>query len=200
MLALIVIFAFAVYLFISIGVVVLTVKWAKRSGRSAYRWGLIAVLFMYLLVFWDHIPTLMLHKYYCETKAGFWVYKTPEQWKVENPGVAETLTWQEISPYYKNPDGSFGFKLNDRFIDETRQKKALILPVTVSKDLIIDLKTGETMVERVRVGSGYGTFALGGNNWRVIKFWVKSESCLPGQLEFSRMSTAFKKIGAMRND
>ncbi len=47
---------------------------------------------MYNLVFWDLIPTKLLHKYYCATEAGILVYKTPGQWITENPGVAETLT------------------------------------------------------------------------------------------------------------
>lgn len=200
MLAIIVIFAFVVYLAISIGVMVLTVKWAMRSGRSASRWGLIAVLFMYLLVFWDHVPTLMLHKYYCETKAGLWVYKTPEQWKQENPGVAETLTWKSNSPDFERPDGSFGYRLNERFIYVTRRQKSPILPVTVFIDSIIDVKTGEVMVEFLSVGSGYGTFGLGGDDWRVIKFWVKEEACLPRQSEFFQLETSFKKIGGVRDE
>ena len=42
---------------------------------------------MYNLMFWGLIPTLAMHKYYCATHAGFWVYKTPEQWMKQNPDL-----------------------------------------------------------------------------------------------------------------
>ena len=64
---------------------------AVRKEKSGWKWPLGVAVLLYLAVFWDHIPTVLVHKYYCETEAGFWVYKTPEQWKKENPGVMETL-------------------------------------------------------------------------------------------------------------
>jgi len=42
---------------------------------------------------WD-LPTIPLHKYYCVTQAGFFVYKTPEQWLKEHPEV----TKEELRP------------------------------------------------------------------------------------------------------
>ena len=100
--------AIAVYLIVSIAVVAFSARAAKKKGRSPWRWGGGAALVMYLLVFWDYIPTVVAHKYYCEKEAGFWVYKTVEQWKAENPGVAEVLTWREIpnrSDIVQLPDG-----------------------------------------------------------------------------------------------
>ncbi len=91
MMGLAIIFVFVIYLLVSAIVVWVTVIWARRHGRNTRRWGWGAVLAMYLLPFWDLIPTVLLHKYRCATEAGFWVYKTPEQWAKENPGVLETL-------------------------------------------------------------------------------------------------------------
>lgn len=195
MIALIIFVAFAVYLGLSALMVGLAMRWARRTGRSTRRWGIAAGLFMYLLVFWDHIPTLVLHKYYCATKAGFWIYKTPEQWKAENPGVAETLTWKNLSESFNNHNGTFGIKLNERFVDETRQVYSYILPVKVSIDSVVDIGTNEIMTKRIRVGSGYGSFALGERDWRAIKFWLHAEPCLPGQRKFSELSEQFKTIG-----
>ena len=81
----------AAYLLISIGVVVGTVSYARKHGRSVKRWGWGAALVMWLIPFWDWLPTVAAHQYYCATESGFWVYKTLDQWKKENPGVAETL-------------------------------------------------------------------------------------------------------------
>jgi hypothetical protein len=50
--------AMALYLFISIGVVALAVRYARKHGKSAKRWGWGAVLVMYLVPFWDWLPTV----------------------------------------------------------------------------------------------------------------------------------------------
>ena len=87
---------FSAYALISLAVVVGVVKWARKRGRSTFRWGFAAAFIMYNLVFWDWIPSIIQHEYYCRTKAGFWVYKTLDQWKMENPGVLETLKEENI--------------------------------------------------------------------------------------------------------
>src|ERR1017187_2359067 len=79
------------YLLISIAVVRWAIRYARDNGRSAKRWGWGAALVMYLIPFWDWIPTVATHQFYCAKDAGFWIYKTPEQWKTENPGVMEIL-------------------------------------------------------------------------------------------------------------
>jgi len=88
MFGLIVLLLIAAYLAISVMVVKKTMIWAQSSGRSPRRWGWIAGLTMYLLVFWDLIPTVLLHQYLCATEQGLWIYKTVEEWQRENPGVA----------------------------------------------------------------------------------------------------------------
>lgn len=94
-------FGFGVYLAISYGVVKLAMFIARNVGGRPRLWGMMAGLVMYHLVFWDLIPTLVAHKYYCATEAGFWVYKTPEQWKLENPGVFETLDISHLPEQYR---------------------------------------------------------------------------------------------------
>ncbi|MBK7764911.1 MAG: hypothetical protein IPI44_01795 [Sulfuritalea sp.] len=86
--------AMGLYLLIAFGVVIGAISHARKHGKSTKRWGWGAALVMYLIPFWDWIPTVAVHQYYCATEAGFWVYKTPEQWKKENPGVMETLVAQ----------------------------------------------------------------------------------------------------------
>lgn len=189
MLGLMVLLALGVYLAFSAGVLAWTVRWARRTGRSPWRWGIAAGLVMYLLVFWDHIPTLLLHKYYCATKAGFWVYKTPEQWKAENPGVAETLTWRENSPDYKAPGVTRGYQLNERFIWVHQITEAPLLPVSLDNEAIIDVKNGEAMAKRIRVGAGY----LGGK--RLFRFWTVLEPCVPGKREFGLYLHDFQQLG-----
>jgi hypothetical protein len=80
-----------VYLLISIAIVRCAIRCARNSGGSTKRWGWGAALVMYLIPFWDFLPTLAVHQYYCAVEPGFWVYKTLDQWKQENPGVMEQL-------------------------------------------------------------------------------------------------------------
>ena len=97
---------FGLYLLISIGVVRRAIRYARENGRSAKRWGWGAALVMYSLVFWDWLPTVATHQYYCVKESGFWVYKTLAQWKKENPGVMEGLAMNHLPPeeYRTKPD------------------------------------------------------------------------------------------------
>ncbi|MFH0784977.1 MAG: hypothetical protein V2B20_23895 [Pseudomonadota bacterium] len=176
------------YGWLSFGVVWLVVRWAKKRGRNPVRWGIMAGLIMYHLVFWDFLPTLIVYKYYCATKAGFWVYKTPEQWKEENPGVAETLTWKEMSPKYEAPGVVRGRKYNDRIIWVRKEKESSVVAVGISEDLIIDLKSIETLVRQVSVGSGDV-----GNE--ITRFWTHFASYSPNYKNFGEYQDAYKKLG-----
>ena len=195
MIGLIFLFAFAVYLGLSILVVRLAMRWARANGRRAKRWGVAAGLIMYLLVFWDHIPTIVLHKYYCATKTGLWVNKTPEQWKIENSGVAETLTWRENCPQYQASGVTRGNILNERFAWVESDEHNSILPVTVTHESIIDLQKNSTVVYRITVSSGYGSIALGGKDWRVVKSWVGAKICNPYKEKFGELRREFWMMG-----
>jgi len=181
--------AFGIYLTVSVLLVIATARWARKNGRGVKRWGFAVAFFMYLLVFWDHIPTLLLYKHYCATKAGFWVYKTPEQWKKENPGVAKTLTWKSSSPEYNAPNITRGYRLNERFAWTIQTVDIPILPVSLDYEYIIDTKNGELMNKRVSVGAGY----TGGMKY--IRFWTNLEPCIPNIKEFGYYQRTFKRMG-----
>ncbi len=89
MYGLIVIAIAVAYLLLSIAVVKGARAYARNAGRSMARWGWGAALAMWLIPFWDWLPTVAMHQYTCAAEAGFWVYKTPEQWRQENPGEME---------------------------------------------------------------------------------------------------------------
>ncbi len=189
MIAIAFIAGFLVYLIICVIVIALVVKWAKKRGRSQVRWGIGAAIVMYHLVFWDFLPTLVVYKYYCATKAGFWVYKTPEQWKAENPGVAETLTWREMSPDYKAPGVTSGYQLNERIVYARKRAKRFILPVGITEYLIIDVKNSETLVKQVSVGAGY----VGGKGF--VKFWTTWPTYKPKKKDFLKYMNTFETLG-----
>ena len=189
MIGLLFIVAAVVYLVITIVVIRLAVRWAKRRGRRPVLWGIVAAFIMYNLVFWDFIPTYALYKYYCNTKAGFWVYKTPEQWKAENPGVAETLTWRENPQRYESPDANRGYRLNERFVEVIRETKSPILPVRIYHRSIIDLKNSESVVQMISVSAGY----MDGRE--LLKFWVNMESYIPDVKGYREEFTNYHELG-----
>lgn len=161
------------YLLISLVVVAWAISHAKRRGKSAIRWGLSAALVMYLIPFWDWMPTVAVHQYYCAKDSGFWVYKTLEQWKTENPGVMEGLH-QILVPNQQLPNGDLSI-LDERFAIETHRHKPIpFLSTSIAERLLVDRKTGEVLAKGVDVGSGVGYMATGGG----FKFWLNQEPCI----------------------
>ena len=44
------------------------------------------------------------HQYYCAKDSGFWVYKTLDQWKVDNLKVLDTLIYNKGEPSSRQGD------------------------------------------------------------------------------------------------
>ena len=166
--------AIGVYLLISFGVVIWAATRAK-DGKGAVRRGLLAALVMFLIPCWDWIPTVVAHKYYCEKEAGFWVYKTLDQWKVENPGVMEGLVANKVSIQRVGDEDNYTDTqtLNQRFtwLNE-RHRPIFLLPVHAWKREIVDDKSGEILARHIDFSSGAGRDQL--------KFWMNIQGCPNG--------------------
>jgi hypothetical protein len=127
---------------------------------------------MYSIVFWDFIPTVAVHQFYCAKDSGFWVYKTLEQWKVENPGVMEMLH-QTLQPTQKTSYGDVDM-LDERFSIETHRRQPVpLLTTNIAERRFVDRKTGEILGKSIDVGSGVGNMATGGG----LKFWLNQTPC-----------------------
>ncbi len=162
-----------------------TMQGNGRSGAVATAWAFGAVLALSLPITWDAIPTWIAFKYYAHKEAGLTVFKTLEQWKVENPEVAETL-----EPYgkdYNDPRtkaielavNKTRWMLNARFSFD-REIQNPVLGVHLVHQDIVDTKTGELMVRFSGAGSGNsGGLALGGTGW--WKFWNLHTTARPEQ-------------------
>ncbi len=173
----VIVLAMGLYLLISIGVVVGVINYAKKNGKSAKRWGWGAALVMYLLVFWDWIPTVVVHKYYCATEAGFWVYKTPEQWNKENSGVMETLVSNKgkVSDYLENGDSyTRTSHMNQRFFYVGKRSKQLLFNRWRDGQEIIDSKTNEIIARELDFSTSQKPLQAGWSGW---KFWLYKERC-----------------------
>lgn len=166
--------AIILYLLISIAVVIGAIIYARKHGKSAKRWGAGAALIMYLLVFWDHIPTLVAHKYYCEKEAGFWVYKTLDQWKAENPGAVETLVANKDAPSNRQGDMTNyidTYFLNQRFNWVVKHNGPLLFNRWRHEQEVIDAKSGEVLARYVDFSTAHQQREAGWSGW---KFWLDS--------------------------
>ncbi len=198
------------YLLFSVLVVCLAIWFARKLGRSAKCWGWSAALAMFLIPFWDWLPTVVEHQYYCATQSGFWVYKTLEQWKEENPGVIETLM-----SYNKDPgvapsfpaqqetrrDGhekSIIHHMNRRFDKTTNWQdisKGLLIGRT--EETLVDIGKNEVIARYVGFSSGYSV-AMPRDPSDPWKAWLCSSDCLVGgreqRMEFGKFYLQFKGV------
>jgi hypothetical protein len=176
MMGLIILVVLGLYLALSAWVVWGTVRWAKNTNRKPWRWGLLAGLIMYLLVFWDHIPTLVAHKYYCDKYAGFTVHKTVEQWKQENPGVAEGLHADNRAKSYDLMPGIERLDLNERLAKD-RFMESLLLGIVKRESRIVDKKNNFVLASWVDLDTDILNISLHARTLRDYKFWLSKESC-----------------------
>lgn len=177
--------AFGAYLLISIGVVRWTIRYARNNGRSAKRWGWGAALGMYSLVFWDWLPTVAVHQYYCAKDSGFWVHKTIDQWKAENPGVMETLVANEGTPsryeqFDHGHEKTNTYLLNERFnwIVKHRDVSSLLLIIRTEQQ-VKDVKKNEVLASYVDFSAGNSVKDTIGPPGP-LKFWLGNRHCSGG--------------------
>lgn len=175
--------AFVVYLIIFIAVVWLAARAARKRNIKRWKWGVPAALFMYLVVFWDHIPSLLLHDYYCESEAGFWIYTSPEQWVQKNPGVAETLVETED---VQSENGAY--ILNQRFRWSVKKTGPHPVALFRHEQTVFDVVTGEVMARYVDFSRGYGNpFTYNPYGWSGLKFWLGKNHCKGGRKNQGKM-------------
>jgi hypothetical protein len=181
--------AIAVYLIVLITVTRLAYRSAAKRGLPrGKRWQTAAggFLLVYLPVFWDHIPTIVAHKYYCEKEAGFWVYKTLEQWKRENPGVLDALVNSKGAPSrYERYDDGRGkidtYLLNERFNwIVSQQDISSFLPIIRTEQQVKDVKKNELLARYVDFATGNSVkYTVGPPG--PLKFWMSYQHCGGGE-------------------
>lgn len=178
-------------------------RWAaKRAYSRTKRWlaAMGGFLLVYLPVFWDQVPTLIAHEYYCEKEAGFWIYKTVDQWKAENPGVAETLDRSLATKLY-DPSRSNRFWSTQRFyVDISRSPEFHAIGRT--EQVFIDAVTREPLARGINFwrGEGGNAFALGGSleDYRraLILGWGNRECGKPSPADqMARYRRQFELLG-----
>lgn len=170
-------------------VIWIAVAFAARTGRSKWRWALAGFLLVYLPIFWDWIPTVVAHQYYCAKDSGFWVYKTVDQWKSENPGVMETLVYKRDMPHLQTQYGR-ATMLNQRFLHIFKYEGPLLFNRWRIETEIRDSKNGEVIAREINFSTSQERRQAGWSGW---KFWLDSKRC---NIEKHRDQGSFDQITA----
>ncbi|PHS67780.1 MAG: hypothetical protein COB23_10180 [Methylophaga sp.] len=174
MLGLLFLVIFAVYLLVSFGVIHFGIKQARKRGFKGWLGGLLAAFVMYSLVFWDLIPVYLIHDYQCENNAGFTVYKTLDEWKQENLGVAEILIPIENSSP-KKMGKTTRYQLNQRFAWDITYSKIWHIVRKVD-ERIIDIETGYVLVQYIDFSASVSGL-YNANKLSDYKLWFEAGSC-----------------------
>jgi hypothetical protein len=168
-------FLFGLYLLIIFAVVRVIKKWAIRHNKSASFWGALAALCMLSTIFWDLIPIYGLHYKQCSDNGGVNIYKSIDQWKKENPNIAETLMPENRKSF---TDGNITrYQLNQRFVWEI--SKTHLWHILYKKtEIILDIKTGKILAEYIDFYTSLVNPIVAQNTtFSDFKIWMRIESC-----------------------
>lgn len=124
------------------------------SRKRAAAYAFIGFLIVYLPLFWDHIPTLLLHRYYCAKDAGLTVYLSPEQWLKEHSAELDQVRISSVQERVKTIQISDGWRrrmVNRKVAYDAKIEKAGIgsLYVNRSEVRLTDLTNDQPIVKRV---------------------------------------------------
>lgn len=91
---LIIVTGFCLYFYILYWATRRSYLWGKSRGFSTYQnigFGILGFLIIYLPVFWDFLPMLVIKEYHCRKDSGVRIYKTASQWAEENASLAKSI-------------------------------------------------------------------------------------------------------------
>lgn len=185
MIGLMYLMAAAVYLVIMIKAVGFAWKKGLASGsrKRAWIYGILAFLLVYLPVFWDHIPTVVAHKYYCAKDGGVHVYKHPQEWFAEHKGEIKNLRVEAGGEYVGKtlPDGwERNYLVNKDVAFEAKSENLYPLSgieVWRVSERLFALRSKEILAISINYGT-YRSFSSGG-----VKFWLNFPGCSDDYLQ-----------------
>ena len=173
------------YVLISVLIVYRVLRAAPQKKLVA---GVLATLVVTLPVttmFWEYVQTKRTFERYCREEAKVTIFKTVEQWKKENPGVAETLqpyTDKNRPAYQYSGDGLYNTSsteyLNRRFALIKKEKVIQSSNVFRQTNEVVDTETSNIMIRWVDYRSGYGNPFLGTPyGFKSYKVWLSTTGC-----------------------
>lgn len=79
------------------------------------------------------------------------------------------------------------YPLNQRFNWVVKKNGPLLINRWRHEQEIVDTKTNEVLARYIDSSTDYGELALGGNDWRIVKFWLRSKHCSGGAYDEGKM-------------
>jgi len=199
MIGLIYIIFFLLYFSVINVVVVAVEEDARRWGKNAKIRGNIARIIMLSFVFWDVIPVYGLYGYKCAAESGYTAYKTIDEWKRENPGIAEKLSLIKNSDQTKI-NTTTRYQLSPRFAENTTVDQVWYI-LHKRKVQIVDVKTSDVMAEYVNFYTKLiNPFVRPADELKDYKIWMSIGQCKLNfgnyrYKEFSEFRSKIKNIG-----
>lgn len=186
--------AAVIYIF----VLILAVRFCWRKGvatgsrKRALAYAAIGFLLVYLPFFWDHIPTVMAHRYYCAKDGGLTVYQDPDVWLVEHRDELDSLRVQTGGePVRMKLEGGWerSYLLNKLVaMDVSGESFSVLGFVTVrrSAQRLTDISTGNSIATDVQYAVGK-SFESGG-----LRAWLYRKGC--SQNNFEEFGNIHRKL------
>lgn len=183
------------HLLLSIWLVIIAINSARKAGKPGWRYGVPVGFLMFSLLYWDLIPTLAIHRFYCISEGGSTINKTLERWKQENPGVAETLVANK-GVEFSTESNRERYILNQRFAWDIHTSKH-IFGVRGRDERIVDMNNGDLLARYVDFDTDIRALGLGPRNFRDLRIWLAVDSCevtseKPKEREFYRFKYLVK--------
>jgi hypothetical protein len=189
---LVVLGAIGLYVVVLVGCSVAGYKIAAWLGWArSKRWVAATVGFclIFLPVFWDTMPTLWMHQYYCETEGGLVIRKSLAEWESENPNIAQTLEPASITQNQRAlSENKYAIKLNQRFqllIEEDRRP----FSIKRRRERVVDIDTNEVLAEYANFSTDISRWPSSGlRSFRDVKIWMARDFCVIDPIESGRMT------------
>jgi hypothetical protein len=186
-----------------IGLMVVAVRFGWRMGgakngsrKRAAAYAFIGFLIVYLPLFWDHIPTLLLHRYYCAKDAGLTVYVSPEQWMKEHFDELDQARISSVQERVKTiqlPNGWRRSMANQKVAFETKNDSVgpSLIKINRSQVRLIDISTQHALATYVGYSAGQ-PFESGG-----LRLWMNMGSCSSSEVigQLSVLHSKFELLG-----
>lgn len=175
MIALLYIVFFVAYGLVSVFVIYKSYGFTKSRYNKGWMGGWLAALVMYNLVFWDWMPVYVMHKYYCSAEAGFWIYKSPEQWIKENPGiVGEKWGNDYIKPIERFSDNHWRVWYSESVYGETINQPGYMGGLLRRNEKrLVDARSGDMLSRVVQFEKiNESALSIGNATVRDFKIWL----------------------------
>ncbi len=168
-----------------LGLMFVAVRFAWRHGlatggtsRKAFGYSAVAFLLVYLPVFWDHIPTLVVYRYHCTKDAGFTAYVDAKDWHVKNAEAVAAVNQlprneREASLRAESREGFEEYVTFGGLLRNSYETKRVVPWLTVGRTVhrVTDARTGELLAAAVDYGAG------GPGNSENLRSWLSMGGC-----------------------